>query len=111
MKLAEIVAATRRLLNDSDPQLQRWPDAAYYEAVHAAVLAVRRHRPDLITGRYAPVPVYTPADADLEPPLPDDWHPLLAYYAAGHLLLIEDPTEATQKATILLQHFRTELGR
>lgn len=120
--LDDAVLESRMIINDSDPNFQRYTDALVLQKINTALRVVYRYRPDAFIGNFTqgvftnstPIPTYNEADLGLPTPTPwpiDDrcFFDCVIFYAAGILDLSDDEFADDNRAMTLLTSFRNEL--
>lgn len=112
----------RMIINDSDPDFQRYDDALVVQKINTALRVVYRYRPDAFIGNFTqgvftnstPIVTYDLTDLGLVPATPwplDDrlFFDCVVFYVAGILDLSDDEFADDNRAMTLLQAFRNEL--
>lgn len=120
--LDDAVLEARMIINDSDPNFERYSDALLIQKINTALRVVYRYRPDAFIGNFTqgvftnstPIPTYAIGDLGLNPATPwpiDDrcFFDGVVFYVAGILDLSDDEFADDNRAMTLLQAFRNEL--
>lgn len=113
--IQNLLADSRRLLQDKRASSYRHTDAELIELVNTAFADLYYVRPDVFIGCCSDggteIPQYTVADLELEIdfPLETQFYQPVLYHVVGHAELSNDEFNADGRAVLLLQAFRQQL--
>jgi hypothetical protein len=105
--MQRVIDDARVPLNDPAPGV-RYPDADLLKIANAAVLILRRRRPDLFFGRFTALPGEMTAGQNL--PLDDEYFPAVVDYVVARAETRDDEEALKTRAAMFFQLFEGALG-
>lgn len=103
----------QRVIDDArvplnDPSATRYPDTDLLKIANAAVLILRRRRPDLFFGRFTSLPGELTTGQNL--PVDDEYFPAVVDYVVARAETRDDEEALKTRAAMFFQLFEGALG-
>ncbi len=105
--VTDMVRIARTLTQDTRVGHYRYSDNEFLDALNAAMLEVRRVRPDLLLG-YKKAPSYSSVGNDIVA-VDEQYRMSLVYYMIGHVHLRDEEDTQDARATVFMNKFVSQM--